>query len=199
MSDQDATQLYFQEQARKTFMLLASSLSLWGDHARSLLFIANMVWDYIDGGADPPDPALRMFRFFSIAEMLSGQAIESMAKGIRVRQDPSIVSESTWTLKSHNLVRLVEATGLSVDAEERSVLHNLTAFIEWAGKYPIPLTAEGLTPTAHPATDGQPSRLESPAGTVANTADRVVIARIMERLEVLATHAKGKAVEEERP
>lgn len=69
--------------------------------------------------------------------MLTGLAIENVAKGILVANDPGLVSdEGDFTLGTHNLVHCVEQCGIELSAREKEVLEALKEYVLWAGRYP---------------------------------------------------------------
>jgi hypothetical protein len=69
--------------------------------------------------------------------MLTGLAIENIAKGILVVRDPDLVSdEGEFKLNTHNLAYCVEQCGLVLSVREKEVLNALKEFIVWAGRYP---------------------------------------------------------------
>jgi hypothetical protein len=69
-------------------------------------------------------------------------------------------------LKSHNIASLIADAGLPLDASERSLLIRLTGFAMWAGRYPIPLKSEDMTPTMNASTKeiGMPPGMWIPVG-----------------------------------
>jgi hypothetical protein len=100
---------------------------------------------------------------------------------VRVAQTPSLVRDGKWMLKTHDLATLVAETGLPLDAMQRSLLTRLTGFAVWAGRYPIPLKSEDMTPTMAPAT----RQLDMPPGTWFAVGDREGAGEIFGRLEAL--------------
>jgi hypothetical protein len=79
--------------------------------------------------------------------LLSGLALENLAKGIIVGRNPGVVTPDTFNLKGHNLLQLAQQAALPFSDAERDILDRLTAFVVWAGKYPIHLQA---TKNVHP-------------------------------------------------
>lgn len=83
------------------------------------------------------------------ALLLAGLATECLLKGlISERQGEWVLTDldgsRTYRHKSHKLVKLSAMAGVSLTKAEQEVLEILTQFVEWAGKYPIPLTPEGM-------------------------------------------------------
>jgi hypothetical protein len=50
----------------------------------------------------------------------------------------------------HELLQLADAVGFKLSTAERHVVNRLSAFVKFAGRYPIPTTAAAMTPVAHP-------------------------------------------------
>jgi len=178
----DGAENLYAKHARKVFEVHGRHLGLWREYAIGLRETANMVWDHIGEVTwetrEQTQP--RWLRFGPVAMMLGAFALEALAKGIRVYQKPSLVSGGRWALGLHDLEKLIPDTGLQITAREKSVLAQLTGYLKWAGRYPIPLDVEALTPrlVGH-------NRIEAPAGTVMSTDYRRVVDDIFARLEAL--------------
>jgi hypothetical protein len=77
--------------------------------------------------------------------LLMGYAFENWLKGIWVKQNLDEHAEYHVIpneLKSHDLVKLSDKTGLILTDNERKILESLTQFIKWRGRYFIPLDKE---------------------------------------------------------
>lgn len=69
--------------------------------------------------------------------MLTGLAIENIAKGILVVRNPSLVDdEGEFKLSTHNLAYCVEQCGLDLSVRDKEVLDALKEYVVWAGRYP---------------------------------------------------------------
>jgi hypothetical protein len=88
--------------------------------------------------------------------LLSGLALENLAKGIIVGRNPGVVTPDTFNLKGHNLLQLSHQAALPLSDNERKLLDRLTDFIEWAGRYPIHLKAAKNIPQSFGPTDFEP-------------------------------------------
>jgi hypothetical protein len=112
----------------------------WLRDAKDLHRAAGALWQRRPSARDDPaEFADWVFSEHKVAMMLEGLALETLAKAALVRVDPDrYIRKGTWWRKTHDLLKLAGEAGLpSGDVEEMLVL--LTTFIEWAGKYPIPL------------------------------------------------------------
>jgi len=75
---------------------------------------------------------------------LAGLAIENLAKGIAVARDPTIVGTGKgdrlfkW---GHIETKLFNDLGITLDEEEAALVGRLHVYVEWAGRYPVPLVA----------------------------------------------------------
>lgn len=90
-------------------------------------------------------------------------------------------------LLGHDLVKLVESTELSIDSKERYLLAQLTGFLTWAGRYPIPVDAKSLAPKIVARVDQRLPQIELAAGTHMGVDDRRIIDQLVKRLEGLLT------------
>jgi hypothetical protein len=73
--------------------------------------------------------------------LLAGLALENLAKGILVGRNPAVVTPDTFNLKGHNLLQLAQQAVSTLSNNELDILSRLTAFVMWAGRYPIHLRA----------------------------------------------------------
>ncbi|HEY4343246.1 MAG TPA: hypothetical protein VGN05_02785, partial [Parvibaculum sp.] len=85
-----------------------------------------------------------------IALMLGGYAIETMLKGVIVEEgddsavpSPAAKKAQEFLPKSHDLQRLAEKAQLPIDDSDRMTLGELTKYVLWGGRYPIPLVPNG--------------------------------------------------------
>jgi hypothetical protein len=77
----------------------------------------------------------------SISFMLTGLAIENMAKAILIFRNPSYVDDDEGKLKAiliHDLDRLVQQCQIDLSDREREILRALSVYVSWAGRYPVP-------------------------------------------------------------
>jgi hypothetical protein len=80
---------------------------------------------------DPPN--------YPPAQLLYAYAIENVLKGLIVAKDATIVDENIISkkLKSHDLIELSAAAGVTVHVEEQPILAALSDLSVWAGRYPV--------------------------------------------------------------
>lgn len=183
--DPEETRQSLEHRSKQTFEKRGRDPAAWHHHADALLKAADMLWEQIESDIDEPALTARLGTFGPVAAMLCGLGVEALAKAVRVLQTPGLIANDAFTLKTHKLVELVAATGISLDAKQKSALVQLTGFVEWAGKYPIPLAAEHLTPRLTSDTWGELKGLELAPGTLIVPDDRRVVRQVVERLEAL--------------
>jgi hypothetical protein len=82
----------------------------------------------------------------SVGMMLCGLMLEDLFKAVLVSRKGAFNSKGDFLHKTHNLLGLADNVGLKLSVEEGWLLEKLTSYIEWKGKYPIPLVSEGLMP-----------------------------------------------------
>ena len=79
-----------------------------------------------------------------VALMLLGLAVENVAKTLLVRSNPdAVVDEAQFQLKSHDLCALLRRADIDVSSEESHHLTIIRDYLEWFGRYPVPLSASG--------------------------------------------------------
>ena len=76
------------------------------------------------------------------ATLLYGLSLENILKAIIIKRSGSPLDRGRlnrrWRRDSHNLVKLMDRAGIAADDQERDLAKRLSAFVEWAGRYPIP-------------------------------------------------------------
>jgi hypothetical protein len=80
--------------------------------------------------------------------MLCGQMLEALFKAVLVSQRGAFNNKGKFAHKGHDLIVLADQVGLRLSDDEAWLLEKLTHYVEWAGRYPIPLSIEGLLPRA---------------------------------------------------
>ena len=72
--------------------------------------------------------------------LLFGFALENLAKGVIVCQDPSLVGKAKlrrWHGKGHDLVKLFAQAQVALDPDEQHTLERTSRLAEWKGRYPV--------------------------------------------------------------
>jgi len=87
--------------------------------------------------------------------MLVAFAIENILKGIILKRDFEQLTEEARThnkipavLKNHKLRDLAELANIAIDSKEEELLLRLTDNAIWRGRYPTPITENGLKNTS---------------------------------------------------
>ena len=76
----------------------------------------------------------------SVYFLLMGYSIENLLKGILLSQKPELFdTQKMRGFNHHDLIRLCNEVGVELQTDEQEWLKKLTEYIEWQGKYPIPL------------------------------------------------------------
>lgn len=83
-----------------------------------------------------------------VVYMLVGLSLETICKAILVGRNEFRVSTTGKVegAKTHNLKTLFLQCGIAVDAPESDILLKLTSYIQWMGKYPVPLDQKDMRP-----------------------------------------------------
>jgi hypothetical protein len=94
-----------------------------------------------------------------VYRMLIGMAIESLLKGVMAAQGISVLDSKGNLAKAfstHDLHRLaynIDRTQFALTTDELRVLKEITPYIEWGGRYPIPRMAPKLIDKMHSSMD----------------------------------------------
>ena len=74
--------------------------------------------------------------------LLRGLAVECMLKAALAKRHALVVKGTLIAdVRHHDLVRLADRLGMRLSAKEKHLLKRLTKFIEYGGRYPIPVRA----------------------------------------------------------
>src|SRR4029077_16024250 len=92
--------------------------------------------------------------------MLAGFAIENLCKGYLAnrlsyeeREDVQRVGVLPKSLKSHDILNLVEQTGMALSDTEKYLLKRITDAVVWRGRYPSAISHEQIRPFAQIGSD----------------------------------------------
>ena len=71
-------------------------------------------------------------------------AMENLIKAIHIKQKTSWSSDLSWTSGGHNQIELARQANIPLEESEEELLRSLSAFVVWAGRYPVPKNADQL-------------------------------------------------------
>ncbi|MGH8494085.1 MAG: hypothetical protein ACRERR_13425 [Moraxellaceae bacterium] len=77
---------------------------------------------------------------FPVYVLLAGLAIENLAKGVLVAQDPKHFKKGARL--THDLLPYVEQSGISISPKQRDLLIEIEENVLWKGRYPVPKKPE---------------------------------------------------------
>lgn len=124
---------------------------LWLVKAKELRRAADVVWSqfieelkgYNANGVDTGEPFTG-----SVAMMLYSFTLENLLKAGLVHSGVGSNPSGKFALKSHKLESMAVSLGIPLETSECELIERLEHFLEWAGRYPIPLFSEELYPRA---------------------------------------------------
>ena len=141
-----------QEFYDEQFELRALTPALWALNARRLKRTADLIFnaytsdcDKMVDGVSPSE--LQNLELAGSATLLYGLALENIIKAIIIDQDPNVVKDGKlrkWLGNGHDQILLIQMTSVSLDEQQKDLLRRMTAFVEWAGRYPIPKSSEQM-------------------------------------------------------
>ncbi len=115
-----------------------------------------------------------------VALMLYGLAIENLAKAIVVATGSPLDKKGRIAFKTHKLVDLVRNTKIRMTSKDEFLLNKLTEFVEWAGRYPVPLSFGKMQPFRWPDGSFGPAHGSMSVGDIEHA--RKVIQRLAKKL-----------------
>ena len=133
----------------------------------------------------PPEAAPPQF-IICPTMLLAAATIENSLKGICVSREPALDKNGAFRLKTHKLLDLFDRIKFQLSADELDLVERLEVFLEWAGRYPVPLTHHSMLPRTHPS--GGFGSLTYRLGS-----DREVWHRLVRRLDELLESLLSRA------
>ena len=134
--------------ANEKYGLACSQPYLWMLKAQEIRRAADVLWkQFVDeitafsNGNDSPAPS-----FGCTAMILYGLVVENLLKDGLSSKGLAVSSSGNFDQKSHALDDLAHNLGLVLTDAETELVERLQHFVEWAGRYPIPLHRDGLYP-----------------------------------------------------
>lgn len=130
--------------------LMDAAMTLWS-HQRSSAASADVgaTEQHADIGAEPSSVDSQLADGGASFMLLAGYAIELQAKAALLRQVGTVGMLSARqghinkAFATHNLERLLEGRlHLNLSDLERDLVRRLQAFVQWAGRYPVPLAED---------------------------------------------------------
>jgi len=136
---------------REQFQRQAIQPRTWELKAAELEYAAEVLWNQqltdfpLQLSAKVAPPAS-----IGVALMLYGLAIENLAKAVIVASGSPLDNKGRISFKVHKLAELVRQARLRMTMKDEFFLHRLTEFVEWAGRYPVPLSFQKMQPFRWP-------------------------------------------------
>ena len=133
---------FLQEQ----FNTRAESPAIWALSARRLKHSADLIFDAYEIDLQQMARNASPLEFNNLevagaATLLFGLAVENLLKAIIITREPKTVEDGRlrdWPGNGHELILLAEKANIRLDAQQQDLLQRLVAFVEWAGRYPVP-------------------------------------------------------------
>jgi len=133
------------------FNATGKALVLWRQQSVSLYWAARYLVDEKPGLKDED----RREENAPAALMLGGYALETLFKMVIVADhclthgfSLSSRRADEFLPKIHNLEKLIKAAKIRCNARDREILRKLSEYSVWAGRYPIPMNAQGFSGSA---------------------------------------------------
>jgi hypothetical protein len=131
---------------------LKGSPSSWALQARRLTRAADLVFEAyrsdlrrMEEGCSPLE--LENLETVGPATLLYGLAFENLFKAIILTMESGVIEAGrlkTWPGSGHGLVGLAERAEIQLTSTQRDLLSRFTAFVEWSGRYPVPMSDEKM-------------------------------------------------------
>lgn len=135
--------------ANEKYRLACAEPYLWMCKAREVRRAADLLWrqsvdeihEFATGGKIFPEPF-----FCEVAMMLYGLTMENLLKAGLAAKGVAALPNGNFGQKTHDLQALAQDFGLTLTSAEAELVERLQQFVEWAGRYPIPLYRDALYP-----------------------------------------------------
>jgi len=134
------------------FELKAKSPASWVLQARRLkraadLLFAAYVSDHRKMQEDCSPLDLTNLEIAGPATLFCGLAFENLLKAAIIKADGASIENGKlkkWPGTGHNLIALADAARIKLTRKQRNLLSRLTAYVEWGGRYPIPMSQDKM-------------------------------------------------------
>lgn len=77
---------------------------------------------------------------------LKAKSLELLLKALYIKQGNKVTHEGKFVYKTHNLLKLIQNTGISVDETQVKLFKRMSDCITFWGTYPIPLSFDKWRP-----------------------------------------------------
>ncbi len=142
-----------EEESKRYLYLSGYDWRSWTAKANALRKSAHILWtsykhemERLDSLGEAAVGQSFELEYEKIAMMLMGMAIENLLKSILLVRDPSLVEDGKIArkLQTHNLLKLLDWTSISIDIQDTQLCTLLSDFILWHGRYPAPLKSTNI-------------------------------------------------------
>jgi hypothetical protein len=132
----------------KQYEAVGNLFFTWQMTAKSLLHASQMLRDRAaKAGATPQPPPTEDNFLTPIELMLRGMAVENLLKAIWVHKGNKLVKGGKFApipAPNHDLVKIAATVGIVLNVQEEDLLMRLSHFIEYPGRYPMPMNQSKL-------------------------------------------------------
>jgi hypothetical protein len=135
-----------------------------GNNRNAWLVWADTLWEaakLLRPASQPsklPDGTELMVSTAAVYAMLLGYTLECTLKGLWVKQGHKIVEGGRYIdvpgVGSHRLLELAKAVGVTATEQEFDAVNRLSAFVRFAGRYPVSIHANEMRPRAVAGREG---------------------------------------------
>ena len=145
------------DQLIAAMVLLEPHVQRFWDDVRSMVFVADQASDTPSKQQTSDSPSKH--NLINQHMMLAGFAIENLCKGYLAGRLSHEEQKAVQTgvlpkfLKSHNLLKLVEQTGMTLSDSQKYLLNRITDAVSWRGRYPSATSHESIRPFAQIGSD----------------------------------------------
>ena len=134
------------------FELKAKSPEAWALQARRLRQAADLLFAaYVRDIRSMQDGSSRLdltnLEIVGPATMLFGLAFENLFKAAIIKTKSASIQNGRlkkWPGTGHNLTALADTARIKLTRKQRDLLSRLTAYVEWGGRYPIPMSQDKM-------------------------------------------------------
>jgi len=134
------------------FELRTLTPELWALNARRLKQAADILFeayeqDLKDMTAGESPLQLHNLELSGPATLLYGLALENILKAILLTTSPDAITDGKlrkWPKDGHDQILLAHEAKIKLTINEENILRRLSEFVRWAGRYPIPKSADKM-------------------------------------------------------
>ena len=129
------------EKNQDSFKRRGTNIYYWLERSKELKASAKLIWEHSKVHYVKNEKVIdSLAQFYRVSMLLMGLSLETLLKALIIARDDNQISNGKIhkTLKTHDLIKLIERVDFDVNDKEEHFLFRASENVVWLSRYPVP-------------------------------------------------------------